>query len=65
MRFAFDPEKFRRSRETLDIVREDPATAKKCAFETHSHDHMVYGVKRSAHGIIAVRDDEAIDKKIP
>jgi hypothetical protein len=44
---------------------EDPAIAEKSAFETHSHDHMTFLVKRSAHGIIAVRDDQAIGKLIP
>jgi hypothetical protein len=45
-------------------VREDPGMAEKSAFETHSHDHMTFLVKRSAHGIIAVRDDQAIGKEI-
>jgi hypothetical protein len=48
-----DRERFCRTHETLDIVREDRATAEKCAFETYYHYPRAFLVKRSAYGIIA------------
>jgi hypothetical protein len=45
-------------------VLEDLAMEEKSVFETHTHDHMAFPVKRSAHGIIAVRDNQTTGKEI-